>query len=210
LQQDYDNKELVILNNHPVPLVCDLPQVRLYNESEYPTLGDCRKRLLELAKGELIRTWDDDDLYLPWAISQGVENLNGAVAFKPLFSWDSKENREYHLGQNVYEASITFRKDIAEKYGYQSTGGDEHEPLMKGIHDECLLLDVRPSYCYRWASGLHRISGTLGQPDLEKRTKDWMNVNNDSGDGIIRQVDLNKYWKDIKDAEKREGNSWNN
>ena len=210
IEQDYPNRELIILNNHPVPLQCDLPQVTVYNEPGYESLGDCRNRLLELANGEYVRTWDDDDLYLPWAISQGVKWLNGSDAFKPKYSWDSRKNRHYTLGENVYEASITFRKDVAVKYGYKKAGGDEHEPLMKGISDSCIVVPVRPSYCYRWDSGLHRISGTLGSPDLEKRTGDWMKANNDTGDGIIRKVDLSNYWKDIEDAEKRESCSWNN
>ena len=57
----------IILNNHPEPLKCDLPQVQIYNEPGYETLGDCRNRLLELASGEFVRTWDDDDLYMPWS-----------------------------------------------------------------------------------------------------------------------------------------------
>lgn len=210
LEQDYDNKELIILNNHPEPLYCDLPQVTVYNEPLYETLGDCRKRLLQLANGELLRTWDDDDLYMPWAISQGVDNIGDSIAFKPTYSWDSRKNSEYHLGENVYEASITFRTDEVWKHGYKSSGGDEHDPLMRGIHGKCKLLPVRPSYCYRWDSGLHRISGTLGSEDINIRTKQWMSANNDTGDNVIRQVGMGLYWKDIEDAENRIFHSWGN
>lgn len=88
--QDYQEKELIILNNHEVPIVCDLPGVRVINDEKYDTLGDCRNRLLELAGGYYIRTWDDDDLYLPWAISQGVERFpqdDSIDIWQPERSW---------------------------------------------------------------------------------------------------------------------------
>src|SRR5687768_14508500 len=88
LDQDYPHRELVILNNHPVPLEYDHPLVRIYNEPKYPSLGHCRDRLLELARGEFVRTWDDDDLYLPWTLSQGVGHIPvDAAAWKPARSW---------------------------------------------------------------------------------------------------------------------------
>lgn len=203
LAQDYENKEMVILNNHPVPLELDNSLtgkgIRIVNEAIYPNLGSCRIRMLELANGEYIRTWDDDDLYLPWAISQGMENIGSFVAFKPKKSWDSRKNSIYTLGENVYEASITFRADHARLYGYQPTGGDEHDPLMKSLdNSNCLVKDVKPSYCYRWDSGLFRISGTLGNGDVETRTKNWEKANQDIGDGVIRQVPIQHYFDAMK------------
>src|SRR6516225_7271735 len=74
LKQDYEHKELVILNNHPSPMLMNAirPNIRIVNEPRYPTLGACRNRLLELADGEFMRIWDDDDLYAPWTLSQGI------------------------------------------------------------------------------------------------------------------------------------------
>lgn len=212
LLQDYENKELIILNNHEVPLVFDHPRVRIINEPGHPTLGHCRNRLIQLAEGELVRTWDDDDLYLPWAISQGVANIKNAPAWKPRESWFSRRNSLYMRDENVYEASITFRRDIVLKYGYQESGGDEHHPLLAGIMDHeggCRKDDARPSYCYRWGTALHRISGSLGSGSIEDRTQAWMQANNDTGNGepLAPAFDtVKKYYEDIKNAEDR----WNN
>jgi len=207
VNQDYDNKELIILNNHPEPLYCNLPQVTIFNESGYMTLGDCRNRLLELAKGEFVRTWDDDDLYMPWAISQGVEHVGDSVAWKPQYGWGWRLDKDQlYLSGNKYEAAWTTRTDIAKRFGYISkSGGNEHNSLENGINSLGGILkgNVKPSYVYRWGSGLCRISGSLNKNDLSeettlKRTERWMNLNNDSGDGTIFLVDLSKYWDRIE------------
>lgn len=214
IQQDYQDKELVILNNHPVPLVCDLPQVTVFNEPVYPSLGDCRNRLLELATGEFVRTWDDDDLYMPWSISQGVENIGKAPAWKPKHSWGWQvaEDRIY-LNGNKYEASWTTRTDVARRFGYiKLSGGNEHNSLENGLKELGGIVkgEVKPSYCYRWGSGLVRISGSLNKNDLSvetlrKRTERWKTHNDDTGQGKpIEPVDLSHYWKRFEEEYERQ------
>ncbi len=205
LEQDYKNKELIILNNHPVPLRVDLPQVTMINKSGFPTLGDCRNFLLNMAKGEFVRTWDDDDLYMPWAISQGVEGMligNSCDAFKPQLSWFSKGDWPdviMELGANQYEASWTTWTDVAKRHGYKSSGGDEHSPLFAMAIREAL---VRPSYIYRWDTPLHRISGLLGSVSVEEQHRIHMEANQDHGDGIpLTPVDLSPYWEAVGRAE---------
>jgi len=203
LDQDYENKKLIILNNHPSPLSCDFPNVTVYNEPIYPTLGDCRNRLIELASGDFIRTWDDDDLYMPWTIRQGIENIGDSAAWKPKRSWFWPQNKSPELAENVFEAAMLVRIDVAKKYGYlSSSGGNEHETLLKGIEKEggCKVKEMNDlsSYVYRWGWGMWHISGTLGSTsDVEKRTKDWCKKNNDTQDGKIRKVDLTEIWKNF-------------
>lgn len=200
LEQDYENKKLIILNNHPSPLSCDLPNVTIFNESGYPTLGDCRNRLIELADGDFIRTWDDDDLYLPWTISQGVENIGNAAAWKPKQSWFWFKEKPPELAENTFEAAMLVRIDVAKKYRYLATsGGNEHETLLRGIQKEggCQIKDLGDlaSYVYRWGWGMWHISGSLGGADIKKRTEDWRDKNTDVQDGVIRLVDLSQFWK---------------
>lgn len=201
LEQDYENKKLIILNNHPSPLTCDFPNVTVYNEPLYPTLGDCRNRLADLADGDFVRTWDDDDLYLPWTIRQGVENIGSAPAWKPKRSWFWVMNKMPELAENVFEAAILVRIDVAKKYKYLAkSGGNEHETLLKGIEKEggCSTTEMneKSSYCYRWGWGMWHISGTLGSPmTIDERTKSWIEHNSDVQDGVIRRVNMNKYWE---------------
>jgi hypothetical protein len=48
--QDYPNKEMIILNNHPVPLVVELPNIKVFNFPGHRTLGECRNTLVDLTK----------------------------------------------------------------------------------------------------------------------------------------------------------------
>lgn len=205
LDQDYEKKELIILNNHPNPLQCSFSNVKIYNEPVYPTLGDCRNRLIELADGDFIRTWDDDDLFLPWTISQGIEYIKNYPAWKPKKSWFWHKEKPPELAENVFEAAMIVRTDIAKKYGYLlQSGGNEHETLLKGIDKEggCKIDDVanQASYCYRWGWGEWHISGSLGSNSIENRTKTWKEHNQDVGDGIIRYKDLSHYWEYFKSS----------
>jgi glycosyltransferase involved in cell wall biosynthesis len=200
IEQDYDNKKLIILNNHPVPLTCDFPNVTVHNEPIYPSLGDCRNRLIDLAEGDFIRTWDDDDLYMPWTSRQGVENIGASAAWKPTRSWFWVKDKSPELAQNVFEAAMIVRMDVAKKYRYLSaSGGNEHETLIKGINAEggCAEKEMGnlASYVYRWGWGMWHISGTCGSNmTIDKRTEDWKSHNLDTQDGIIKRVDIKPFW----------------
>ncbi|RYD67789.1 MAG: glycosyltransferase family 2 protein, partial [Verrucomicrobiaceae bacterium] len=80
LDQDYPNKELVILNDCVGQnFTCDLPPeagVRVINHPErFPSLGDKRNACIGLAQGEFIAIWDDDDVYLPWRLSHSFRMM---------------------------------------------------------------------------------------------------------------------------------------
>ena len=207
MSQDYPNRELIILNNHPVPFHCDEGRVFVINcgtfvEPHYPTLGDCRNRLLELARGEFVRTWDDDDLYLPWTLSQGVAGImrvppqdSGWPAFKPARSWSARGYREYELLDNVFEAAMLVRADVARKYGYKpASGGDEHSPIFAAIAGagggRKVEMGWRASYVSNWDIPLWRISGSLGSDTIGNRTRIWMEKNQDTGDGQLLTPDF--------------------
>lgn len=206
IQQDYKDKELTVLNTHEVPIVCNLPQVTIINQPGDMPLGACRNMMLNITHGELVRTWDDDDLYMPWAISQGVEYLNGYVAWKPKYGWSWRVDRnEITLSGNKYEASWTVRRETMERYGYiMIAGGNEHNAIEGGLQRDYGGIqkgNVKPSYVYRWGTGLCRISGSLNKNDLSedttrKRTDRWLSLNDDHGDAKpIETVDLSKYWE---------------
>lgn len=201
LAQDYADKELVILNNHPVPIACNLPQVRVLNRPGHATLGDCRNALVAEATGDFIRTWDDDDLYMPWTLRQGVEHIGDAPAFKPRRSWFSMKGKQFELADNVFEAAMLVRRDVAMRYGYGSTGGDEHSPLLAGIAREggCKTVEfgVLASYVYRWGYGMWHISGSLGSGTVEQRTADWMVHNTDTRTEMLLPSDVSSYWSGL-------------
>lgn len=193
LSQDYDDAELVILNNHPATLSFDHPKVRIVNEPGHATLGHCRQRLLDFADGEFCRTWDDD-FYLPWAISQGVEGTarwydraawHYPAAWKPSRSWATNGIDSIKLEHNAFEAAVTWRTAFVKKHGYRLGMGDEHRPLLDAIgtvpqND----MGIWASYLYCWGLGDYHASGSLGNgQSVEQRTAAWMAHNNDTGNG---------------------------
>jgi len=79
LRQDYPNKEMVIINDlscQKLSLIDDMQKVKVINVSKrFPTLGDKRNFAVEQSNGELIAPFDDDDISLPWRLSQAVDAL---------------------------------------------------------------------------------------------------------------------------------------
>ena len=119
-------EELIILNNHPVPLICHLPQVTIINEPGYPSLGDCRNRLLELATGEYVRTWDDDDLYLPTAKSPARKKSSRNTGTSPT---EHRWNQSGGQSQNPVTSSRrgTKRKQKADSFQLLDVRSQETE-----------------------------------------------------------------------------------
>ena len=75
--QDYPNKELIILNDCPGQILRgDIPCVKIVNsESRWHSLGEKRNAAIEMATGDYIAVWDDDDVYLPWRLSHSLQHM---------------------------------------------------------------------------------------------------------------------------------------
>lgn len=78
LRQDYENKELIIIDDGTDPvkdLVPDLPNIRYYRQETKISLGAKLNLACEYAEGNLIAHWDDDDWYAPRRLSYQREAL---------------------------------------------------------------------------------------------------------------------------------------
>ncbi|WP_321415755.1 glycosyltransferase family 2 protein [uncultured Desulfobacter sp.] len=100
--QTYLHKELVILDDGTPPvedLIPDDPQIRYFYEAENLTLGAKRNRLCELAQGDIIAHWDDDDWYAPQRLELQVEalirNRTELCGIERLFYYDILKNAAY-------------------------------------------------------------------------------------------------------------------
>lgn len=65
-RQEYDNRELIILDDGERSiegLVPEHPSIRYYRELPKRNHGEKMNRLFEFSKGEYCVVWDDDDLY---------------------------------------------------------------------------------------------------------------------------------------------------
>ena len=135
LEQDYQNKELIILNDCPGQVFKgDFPQVRITNLDErFSTLGEKRNAIIEEARGEVIAVWDDDDVYLPWRLSYSVEEMyrHAAPFYLPAEFWAYWGDEKLHDNQAIQgwisHPMFVFQKDLwraAGCYPAQTFGED--------------------------------------------------------------------------------------
>lgn len=79
LRQRYHEKELLILDDgcdDVSELILSCPDIRYFREPDrWQSLGEKRNRACELALGEIILHWDDDDWYADWRISYQVDTM---------------------------------------------------------------------------------------------------------------------------------------
>lgn len=197
LKQDYENKKLVVFNTADVPLVKGdylnlmdnveiVNQPLMENGEPYRSLGDVRNESVKHAEGDVYICWDDDDLFLPWHITQGVKGLlkGGKEAWKPAESYWSLDGGKVFKGimGNAMEASVLAWLDIVKEYGFSTErSGGEH--VDGGWYDyvwtdtRCTIEEVSPfeSYGYVWGDprAPHKTSGHINDTNnFENHKKD--------------------------------------
>ncbi len=107
LHQTYENRELIILDDSPKPssFFTNLQddRVKYVYLPQRMTLGSKRNLLCEMANGEIIAHFDDDDYYAPTYLTKMLEDLGAADLIKlsvwlawkestgSLWQWDTRE-----------------------------------------------------------------------------------------------------------------------
>lgn len=174
-RQDYpvDCRELVILDDagqygagggasDEVRLVQEGPGWRLFSRSRrYATLGNKRNAaaLLVSDAAEALAVWDDDDLYLPWALSASAAALKRAAWSRPgvvLHPWPGNVATQHRTG-GLFHGGWAYRRDAFERAGgYPARDNGEDQELMRSLlalgvaqADPCTL-GFAPFYLYPW------------------------------------------------------------
>ena len=170
LAQAYEPKELIILNDHPTPIRCDYPGVRVVNAPErYVGLGRKRQALLDLAEGEYAAHWDDDDLYLPWHLShwlpvlqencpKGLLQVYHAWSARGILGNTDNPYRVRYLHINAYQSQHIYNVATARELGYGTSYVIETRMLHgKFVAKRLRHLEAGPPWCsmiYAWGDGL--------------------------------------------------------
>lgn len=211
LQQDYPNKELVVINDHHQPLTLDraYPGVRLHNlPQRLGNLGQKRNYTVQAARGEFLLNWDDDDLYLPWRIAETVQALLGAPEkrfFKPTRAWQSTNNRQYRLVRNLFHAQAGMRRSLFDGVGLYKEMNSGQDAELEARIPRALRIDHPAKvsdlfYVYRWGNGVTHLSG-FGMDHPGKPTG-WERVaercRNVAGGQIVPGFDRD-YWQELLD-----------
>ena len=144
--QDYPDRELVILADDGLYLnglhsiVQRGDRWKLWATPErLPTLGSKRNAACRLISDDVsaVAVWDDDDIYLPWALSACVAALEQAPWCRPSLVLHAAEDGK--LAQyktwagpesyyKLYHAAWAFRRELIEAYPYNlhvSNGEDQ-------------------------------------------------------------------------------------
>lgn len=154
----------MILNDYgEQELVYDHPQIRIINQSrKYITLGDKFNATISLTKGDFLCCWEDDDIYLPGAISLAVRQAVDGV----FHTCDGfKENKPFEIvpSTDIYHATHGLTRRLFDKIGGY-TARDQCTIDVELIHKICNELNkveegysVRlpvseRQYIYRWST----------------------------------------------------------
>ena len=173
LLQDYPNKELIIFNNHPEPII---PHPKLIKHNiKVINAGDYSGKSMELVyahaikyiseDSEYVAIWDDDDMYFPWHLSDNIYKLisseKKAIRAKYGYWQDihSASTDEFLIIRNTLEASmigkkgcIFFNEDNKEKESPEFT--HPHTSwVVKTTSEDGYFYNDRITAVFRWNYG---------------------------------------------------------
>jgi hypothetical protein len=185
-RQDYEDRELVILDDAGQYESTGRDRWRLISlATRFATLGEKRNAAVGYVAPdvEALAVWDDDDLYLPWALRASAAALRVAPWSRPSLVLHEKPDgslRQHRTG-GLFHGGWAYRRSVFEQCGgYPSVDNGEDQALAARLsaagvlHADSIKLGFAPFYVYRWGDGPH-LSGMgptgyqrLGQLLVEK------------------------------------------
>jgi len=219
LDQDYENKELIILNDQEgVTLkIDDCPDnIKIYNHpTRFNSLGEKRNYLTTLANGDYYCIWDDDDLYTFWRISASVEifRKNKYVDIvKSKYALMSIDNQNYMMVANLFHSQACIGKKYMDKTEYPNKSVGEDIAFESGARIGSFDLNPYFWYVYRWGLNIHHLSGISDDKASWEKSVGFEPYTKVQGEVIIEPKFENDYWKDIGDfletKSKKYANEW--
>ena len=174
--QDYaaDKRELVILDDAGQYDNRQGAGWRLISvRNRYPTLGEKRNAAAALVSedAEALAVWDDDDLYLPWALRACVAALKLAPWSRPgLVLHPQKDGslRQHQTGGLFHGGWAYSRKVFRQVGGYPAEDNGEDQALARRLRRAAVeeadpnRLGLKPFYIYSWGAGDGRHLSGMG------------------------------------------------
>jgi len=169
LEQDYADGELVILDDAGQYDNRQGDRWRLVSvDRRFASLGEKRNAAVELTSddAEALAVWDDDDIYLPWALSASLAALQVAPWSRPsLVLHEGADGRlSQHRTGGLFHGGWAYTRDAFTRAGgYPPQNNGEDQALARRLRqarqqtaDPCQL-GFRPFYIYRWgnSAGYH-------------------------------------------------------
>ncbi|MBL9153545.1 MAG: glycosyltransferase family 2 protein [Verrucomicrobiales bacterium] len=175
--QDYPGtKELIVLNDFSLQqFQYEHPEVRVINaKCRFPTLGEKRNAAAELAKGEWLVTWGDDDIHLPHRLRRLVEVANGAGLSILLEGWHYYyDGAHLRVNQDVTTGAHLISKDLYWRAGgiaamNNGEDGDFNRRVRNALGLATLPFAAgAPAFIYRWGGTDRAHLSAMGAPGAE-------------------------------------------
>lgn len=160
--QDYADREMVILDDAgQYSRQAGAGWQLISVPRRFRSLGEKRNAAAALASpdADALAIWDDDDLYLPWALSASAAALAEAdwsrpsVVLQPRADWALRQHRTGGL----YHGGWAYRRSAFDAAGgYPPLSGPEDQALMRRFESlgvtqaDPIALGFRPFYVYAW------------------------------------------------------------
>ena len=172
LEQDYPSRELVVLDDAGQYDDQEGDRWRLVSvDRRFPTLGEKRNAAVQLASPDVqaFAVWDDDDIYLPWALTASVAALNVAPWSRPSLVLHERADgklRQHKTGGLFHGGWAYIRDAFVRAGGYPAMNNGEDQAFAERLRragvtqaDPCQL-GFQPFYLYRWGAGAgYHLSG---------------------------------------------------
>ena len=132
----------------------------------FPTLGEKRNAAARLVSpdAEALAVWDDDDLYMPWALRASVAALEQADWSRPslvLHPLPDGSLRRHRTG-GLFHSGWAYRREAFDRAGgYPQINNGEDQGLagrlgrLGATQSDPLSLGFLPFLVYRWHDGIH-------------------------------------------------------
>jgi hypothetical protein len=157
---------------------------------------------------DIVTHWDDDDLFLPNHISEGVKGYLRAkeedkLAYKPKQSW-YRHAGGLTLLENNLEPSVFVDFDFLKETGYSDTTTEQHLQWYGklGVEDK-ILIDPKgiPTLIYNWGDSVNDTTAytfkTSGDCSNPENFNNYRKYSRDHGDKILTpwdKKDVQKYY----------------
>ncbi len=148
---------------------CQVPGVEVVNVSQRLTIGAKYNLLLTLTRpwADAVVPWEDDDVYLPWALSYRAKRLGDRPLWHTARAWYEESAGVLRTCTNLHHCNLIVRADTMAALG----GWDERDrpDLDQELFGRLRVegADIPPAeawYIYRWPTGsYHGSAAPMGQ-----------------------------------------------
>jgi glycosyltransferase involved in cell wall biosynthesis len=155
LSQTYDARELIIIDTSAEAdnMLFNLDRVRYYHipEINHLKLGQIRNILVNIAGGDYIAQWDDDDIRpftsLGYQLEKMLDEETDISFLKRVIMYDRVAKQGWLSIAKLWEATMIVKRDLVSKYPYPAEGKGEDSHVIIEILKQ-LGLDHIPKYGY--------------------------------------------------------------